>query len=211
MAEEMGNTGGSASPATESAHTAAASANAGTGRPFGRTDGNIGDWTRRLRREPSVVHAQSGAQADVHPLDAIATDSVVGFAAEHVRRYIASAGQDDGWDGPKPILILYTKGRKSGQLRRNPLLFFEHLDARYIVGSKGGDAQHPGWFLNLQADAHVHVRVMAEFYEATAVPVDAEVRAWLWLLVVQRYAMFADYQASTARQIPLVQLLRAPT
>ena len=157
----------------------------------GNIAGTIGDWTRRLRREPSVVQTQQGMPTAVHPLDAEAADSAVGFAAEHVRRYIASAGQDDGWDGPKPILILYTRGRKSGQLRRNPLLFFEHAAERYIVGSKGGDAQHPAWFLNLLADAHVHVRVMAEFYEATAMPVDAEARAWLWPLVARRYPMFA--------------------
>ena len=183
--------------------------------PFVNADGNagssarghIGDWTRRLRREPSIAETPPAMATQVHPLDAAAIDSAGGFAAEHVRRYIASAGEDDGWDGPKPILILYTKGRKSGELRRNPLLFFEHGGARFIIGSKGGDAHHPAWFLNLLADANVHVRVLAELYAASAIPVDAQVRAQLWPLIAQRYPMFADYQASTQRQIPLVRLV----
>jgi deazaflavin-dependent oxidoreductase (nitroreductase family) len=176
---------------------------------MGREDGNerasaahVGDWTRRLRREPSRVVEY------VDEIDRNALATEVGFAAEHVRRYIASNGADDGWEGPRPILILYTKGRKSGGIRRSPLLFLEHGGERYVIGSKGGDPKHPAWFLNLLGDPDVHVRVMADVYAARAEVVDDATRARIWPELVARYPMFAQYQAATTRQIPLVRLIR---
>jgi deazaflavin-dependent oxidoreductase (nitroreductase family) len=169
--------------------------------PSGHSDAGFSDWTRRLRKEPQSVVEY------VDAIDANALDGEVGFAAEHVRRYIASGGRDDGWEGPRPILILYTMGRKSGRFRRNPLLFFEQGGARYVIGSKGGDARHPAWFLNLLDTPRVHVRVMADVYEADAQIVSAADRAALWPQLVLRYPMFVDYQAATAREIPLVRLV----
>lgn len=168
----------------------------------GRTaSANLGDWTRRLR-EGALTAAEY-----VDAIDASALNTEVGFAAEHVRRYIASAGQDDGWDGPRPILILYTKGRKSGGVRRNPLLFFERGGERFVIGSKGGSDKHPAWLLNLRDDSGVHVRVNAEIYAARAELVGDAERTVLWSELVERYPMFAQYQASTKRQIPLVRLV----
>ena len=163
---------------------------------------HVGDWTRRLRREPTAVVEY------VDAIDRNALSTEVGFAAEHVRRYISSNGQDDGWDGPRPILILYTKGRRSGGIRRNPLLFLEHGGERYVIGSKGGDSKHPAWFLNLFDDPSVHVRVMAEVYAARAEIVTDAQRSALWPELVARYPMFAQYQAATTRQIPLVRLVQ---
>ncbi len=163
--------------------------------------GNVGDWTRRLRKEPSTVVEY------VDAIDRDALDTAEGFSAEHVRRYIASSGQDDGWDGPRPILILYTKGRRSGGVRRNPLLYFDHDGQRYVIGSKGGSETPPAWLLNLLADPDVHVRVMADVYAARAQIVDGAQRSALWGELVAQYPMFAQYQALTTRQIPLVRLV----
>lgn len=164
--------------------------------------GSFKDWTRRLRVEdPSVP-----AGGEPHPLDVEATDSNVGFAAEHTRRYIATNGENDGWDGPRPVLILYTSGRRSGLLRRNPVLYFDFEDERYLVASKGGADANPDWYLNLLANPRVHVRVMADLYEAVASKVAARRRAEVWPRVTEKYPMFADYQTNTTREIPLVRL-----
>jgi deazaflavin-dependent oxidoreductase (nitroreductase family) len=162
--------------------------------------GGLGVWSRRLRKEPSA------SVAFVDAIDREALDSEVGFAAEHVRRYIASQGADDGWDGPRPIVVLYTLGKQSQKWRRHPLLCFEHEGQRFVVGSKGGEPKHPGWFVNLCAHPRVHVRMMAELYEADALIVSDAERAQLWPLLTARYPMFADYQTSTERVIPLVRL-----
>ncbi len=102
-------------------------------------------WIAKLREPVEVA-----ASVELHPIERDAIDSAVPFAAEHARRYIATGGKDDGWEGPRPILLLYTTGRRSGDVRRNPLLYLEHENERYIVGSKGGAPAHPLWFLNLR-------------------------------------------------------------
>ena len=160
-------------------------------------------WIAKLRQP---VAATSPVQ--LHPIERDAIDSAVPFAAEHARRYIATAGQDDGWDGPRPILLLYTTGRRSGDIRRNPLLFLEHENERYIVGSKGGADAHPLWYLNLRDDPRVHVRVNDDFYPAVAELLTGAERSRIWPVLTARYTMFADYQSNTPREIPLVRLRR---
>ena len=160
-------------------------------------------WIAKLR-QPVVATAPVTLDA----IERNAIDSAVPFAAEHARRYIATGGKDDGWDGPRPILLLYTTGRRSGDVRRNPLLYLEHENQRYIVGSKGGAAAHPLWFLNLRDEPRVHVRVNDDFYPALAELLTSEERARIWPVLTARYTMFADYQANTAREIPLVRLRR---
>ena len=164
---------------------------------------DLGNWMAQLRGQDSSANLKDR----LDDIDRQALDSKLSFAAEHTRRYIATDGADDGWDGPRPILILYTTGRRSGQLRRNPLLYFDHAGTRYLVGSLGGAPKHPEWYLNLRAQPLVHVRVMADVYEATARTVDAEERAVLWPELVARYPVFGEYEAKTDRQIPLVQLV----
>ncbi len=159
------------------------------------------DWTARLRATTEVP-----AGADLHPIERDALDNAVPFAAEHARRYIATGGEDDGWDGPRPILLLYTTGRRSGATRRNPLLYLEHDGERFVIGSKGGDAAHPLWFRNLLDSPQVHVRVGHDFYAATAELLTSGERAAIWPILTARYEMFAGYQARTEREIPVVRL-----
>jgi deazaflavin-dependent oxidoreductase (nitroreductase family) len=166
-------------------------------------EGGLGDWTRQLRKAPADT-SETSVRDRVDAIDAVALDNEVPFAAAHARRYVASDGEDDGWEGPRPILILYTKGRRSGAVRRNPLLYVEHDGHRHVIGSKGGVDGHPSWYLNLRDEPRVHVRVMAEVYEADARTLDDDERAALWPHLVAGYPMFAEYQARTQRQIPVV-------
>lgn len=163
---------------------------------------DLGNWMAKLRG----ADATGDLKADLDEIDRVALDSKLSFAAAHARRYIATDGADDGWEGPRPILILYTTGRRSGELRRNPLLYFEHDGRRYLIASLGGSPKHPEWYLNLTAEPRVHVRVMADVYEATARTVSAEERATLWPELVARYPMFDEYAGKTDRVIPMVQL-----
>lgn len=168
---------------------------------------DLGAWIARLRAADPAVSTKDALDA----IDREALDNAVGFAAEHARRYVASDGADDGWEGPRPILLLYTTGRRSGRTRRNPLLYFEPADGRrYLIGSKGGDDRHPEWYLNLVAEPRVHVRVLADVYPAEARTLDEQERAALWPELVARYPMFDDYQAATSRRIPVVELVRVP-
>ena len=164
-------------------------------------------WISQLREPAEVVEDRPGPElVGLHPLERDAIDSAVPFAAEHARRYIASAGRDDGWDGPRPILLLYTVGRRSGTIRRNPVLYFDHRGERFIIASKGGDSQHPVWYLNLIANPDIHVRADAAFYPAVAEVLTADERAAIWPFLVAAYEMFASYQQRTDREIPLIRV-----
>lgn len=145
---------------------------------------------------------------DLDPIERDALDSAVPFAAEHARRYIASAGKDDGWSGPRPILLLYTVGRTTGAVRRNPVLYLEHGGDRIVIGSKGGDAAHPQWYTNLVANPNVHIRVDDDFYAAFAEVLTGDERFAVWPVLTAKYEMFAAYQQRTERTIPLVRLRR---
>ena len=100
------------------------------------------------------------------------------------------------------VVVLTTRGRRSGKLRRTPLLAYEDGERLVLVASFGGSPTNPHWFGNLTADAHVEVD--GQPYEAR-VATDEE-RERLWPRIVERYPGYAGYQAKTSRQIPLVVL-----
>jgi len=136
-----------------------------------------------------------------------ALDGVTGNAAEHARQYLESDGAAVDHPAVGSLLLLYTTGRGSGQIRRTPLRFFEVDDDLVIVASARGAATDPDWYLNLLGDPKVWVRRNADLYEATAIPIDGPERDRLWeTVVLAKSPQFADYQAKTERILPLVRL-----
>lgn len=166
------------------------------------TDPDLAAWTHRLRHETPIELSL----ADLDAIDRDALDSSVGFAAEHARRYVASGGTDDGWDGLRPIVILYTTGRTSGRTRRVPLLCFDVGDERYLIASKGGHQSDPEWHLNVVANAAVHERIGEGVHAATARTLDGDERAAVWSKLIATHPRYAGYQLLTTRLIPIVQL-----
>ena len=119
-----------------------------------------------------------------------------------------------GWTaGGMPALELTTTGRKSGQPRSVMLTSpLQEGDSIVIVASRGGDDQHPAWFLNLRDDPRVEVSFKGEpTRPMTARIADAEERARMWPLVTGKYKNYAGYQDKTDREIPLVVLEAAAT
>ena len=135
-------------------------------------------------------------------------DSAVGWVAKHTRRYVESDGEDGYlWNGV-PTLVLTTTGRKSGQLRRNGLIYAEDGDRYVVVGSKGGDDHHPLWYLNLVENPDVGVQIKSERFQARARTADPEERAQLWPLMTAIWPDYDQYQAKTEREFPVVILER---
>jgi len=132
----------------------------------------------------------------------------------HVSRYLATNGEDGYlWDasigggkGLVPTLLLSTVGRKSGKVLTLPLIFGRAGADYVIVASKGGAPAHPAWYLNLEANPEVKVQVKAEKLTARAHTVQGAERAGLWAKMVEIYGPYAQYQAKTDRQIPVVVL-----
>ena len=109
------------------------------------------------------------------------------------------------------VLILVTKGRKSGEPRSSPLLYFrfEESDDLIVVASNYGQDRHPAWYLNVAADPNVFVETSGERFAAEACIAQGQERAALYDKVVAANPRFATYRASTQRQIPVVALRRA--
>jgi deazaflavin-dependent oxidoreductase (nitroreductase family) len=105
-----------------------------------------------------------------------------------------------------PVLLLTTKGRKSGEPRTTPLLYLEDAGRYVVVGSQGGLPKDPLWFSNLCADPNVRLQVGPRVMAARARVASPEERAALWPRLVAHYADFATYQAWTERTIPVVLL-----
>jgi len=131
------------------------------------------------------------------------------FGDEHVRQYEETNGEVGYlWNGA-PCLVLTTTGRKTGATRKIPIIFGTDGDDVVIVASKGGDPNHPQWYLNLDAEPHVKVQVKGDRYDGIARTTSGEERARLWTLMNELWPSYDDYQERTDREIPVVVISRA--
>ena len=125
------------------------------------------------------------------------------------RTILTLSGGRLGWNAMNmPVLELTTTGRKSGQ-RRSVMLTSPYQEGTtlVVVASRGGDDQHPAWFLNLRDDPEVEVAMGGKSKRPMRARVaNAEERARLWPLVTADHKNYADYQTKTDREIPLILL-----
>ena len=136
-------------------------------------------------------------------------DSPTGWVAKHVRRYVETDGRSGHrWNG-RETLLLTTRGRKSGKLRRTALLYGRDGDRYLLVASNGGARNHPSWYLNLAAQPEVQVQVGADKFAARARTAGAEEKPRLWRLMVAIWPYYDRYQKRTSRDIPVVIVERA--
>jgi deazaflavin-dependent oxidoreductase (nitroreductase family) len=137
-------------------------------------------------------------------------DDVTLYGTEHVQRYEATGG-DEGyhWRKGTTILLLHTKGRKSGKDYVHPLIFRDYGDAYLVVASKGGAPEAPAWFRNLEADPDVEVQIKGERFRAHARVATAEEKPAMWRHMTEVWPDYDEYQSKTDREIPVVVLERA--
>lgn len=137
-----------------------------------------------------------------------ALDSSIDWVAEHTRRYVETGGEEGHqWRGV-PCLVLTTVGRKSGNLRRNALIYGVDGADHVIVASKGGAPADPLWYANLVAEPKVTVQVGAEVFDAVAETVTGADRDRLWQQMAVIWPAYEEYRAKTDRTIPVVRLRR---
>jgi deazaflavin-dependent oxidoreductase (nitroreductase family) len=104
------------------------------------------------------------------------------------------------------VLLLTTRGRKTGKPRTAALIYLEEGDQLVVVASKGGSPENPLWYRNLQADPSVEVQVGPEQRAMSARTASDTDRARLWPKLVALYSPYADYQSWSDRTIPVVLL-----
>lgn len=132
-------------------------------------------------------------------------------------KVIAEFRENDGVVGGPfegmTMLLLSTRGAKSGKTRVSPLVCLPDPrpdgDRWIIAASNGGAPRNPPWFANVVADPNVHVEVGAERFDATATPTEEPERSELYARLESVIPAFAGYREKAGRVIPVVVLTRA--
>ena len=135
-------------------------------------------------------------------------DTVKDFNRGVVEEFRATGGKVGGPFEGETLLLLHSTGAKSGQPRISPVAYLMIEDKMLIRGSHSGAPNNPAWVHNLRADPHAHIEVGTDSYDVLARELlDAE-RDEFYPKVAARAPVVADYQAKTARTIPLFELIR---
>jgi proline iminopeptidase len=143
---------------------------------------------------------------------ALVPDNIADYAKAHLRRYLASNGQDghlkfqvinDGRPPAPPTLLLAAQGRKSGKWYIWPLTYGTDGDRYLVVGSRGGAPDHPGWAKNLMANPQARIQVGDKRLDVTSTVATGAERTRLWDLMVGVLPEYARYQKKTTRELPV--------
>ncbi|MBF6475750.1 MULTISPECIES: nitroreductase family deazaflavin-dependent oxidoreductase [Nocardia] len=140
------------------------------------------------------------------PLTGEYEPSTSDWAREQAEKYENSGGTEGATLQGKPIILLTTKGAKTGKLRKTPLMRVEHDGEYAVVASLGGAPKHPVWYYNIKAEPHVELRDGTVTKDYTAREVFGEEKAQWWDRAVQVWPDYANYQTKTDRQIPVFVL-----
>jgi deazaflavin-dependent oxidoreductase (nitroreductase family) len=132
--------------------------------------------------------------------------SALKCAADQVALYEATGGREGGTLQGKPVVIVTMRGRRTGKVRKAPLMRVEHDGTYAIVASMGGAPKHPVWYHNIQSDPDVTLQDGPNVYEMRAREVHGEEKATWWARAVEAWPAYAEYQARTERQIPVLVL-----
>ena len=128
------------------------------------------------------------------------------WVRDQVAEYEASGGQRANTlaDTGLPVVIVTTRGNKSGKIRKTPLMRVAHDGQYALVASKGGAPAHPVWYYNLLSDPDsVLIQDGPEPFGVTVRELDGEERAQWWERAVAAYPPYAEYQEKTERKIPV--------
>jgi deazaflavin-dependent oxidoreductase (nitroreductase family) len=145
------------------------------------------------------------------PLEGEYEPSPSGWVREQVELYESSGGSEGTTMRDMPVVVVTSRGVKSGKLRKNPLMRVEHDGAYAAVASMGGAPKNPVWYYNIAADPHVEVQDGPVKQDMIAREVTGEEKAQWWARAVAAYPDYADYQANTEREIPVFVLEPAPS
>lgn len=130
------------------------------------------------------------------------------WVADQARLYEESGGTEGTQMQGSPCLLLDYQGRRTGQWHRTVLIYGRDGADYLVVASKGGADTHPQWYRNLRANPEVRLRVETERFTARAQPLSDDDKQRVWPHLVEVFPPYADYQAATDRDIPVVRLRR---
>ena len=124
---------------------------------------------------------------------------------EKVIEQFRSGGEVDGMHRDR-LVLLTTTGRRSGRPHTAPMMALHDGGDLLVVASANGAPRHPSWFLNLEADPHVHVETPDAEFDAVARVLDGAEREHAWSVVTTEAPFFGEHQEQVERRIPVVVL-----
>jgi F420H(2)-dependent quinone reductase len=145
-------------------------------------------------------------------LDGEYAPSPAPWVRDQVELYESSGGQRGNTlrDTGLPVVIVTTRGNKSGKIRKTPLMRVEHDGEYLLVASKGGAPANPVWFYNLQADPdNVAVQDGSDRFAVHVRELDGTEREEWWQRAVAAFPPYGEYQQKTDRRIPIFLATRA--
>ncbi len=131
------------------------------------------------------------------------------FNLNIINEFRANGGETSGPFKGRPLLLLTTKGAKSGNEGTTPLVYSRDGDRYVIIASMGGAPKHPAWYHNIVANPNVTLEVGTEKFQATAAVAEEPERTRLYNAQAEMMPAFTEYQQKTTRVIPVVVLTRA--
>jgi deazaflavin-dependent oxidoreductase (nitroreductase family) len=147
-------------------------------------------------------------ETETMPLEGEYEPSPTQWVREQVELYESSGGTKGNtlMDTGMPVIVLTTRGAKSGNIRKTPLMRVEHEGRYAAVASLGGAPKHPVWYHNVKADPHVELQDGAVKRDFVAREVTGAEKDEWWERAVAAYPPYADYQTKTDRVIPVFVL-----
>lgn len=125
-----------------------------------------------------------------------------------IEEFRANAGKVGGHFASQTLLLLHTKGAKSGLERINPVVTYADGNRYVIIASKGGAPTDPDWYKNLVANPEVEVEIGTERFPAVATVVSEPERTQLYEKMEAINPGFTDYKTKTTRVLPVITLTR---
>jgi deazaflavin-dependent oxidoreductase (nitroreductase family) len=140
------------------------------------------------------------------PLDGEYEPSTMDWVRKQVEVYEGSGGTKGTTIVGRPVVVVTSRGAKSGKLRKNPVMRVEHDGCYAAIASLGGSPKHPVWYYNLLAEPLVEVQDGPVKGDFRARLVEGEEKAIWWKRAVAAYPEYEQYQRKTDRDIPVFVL-----
>lgn len=138
------------------------------------------------------------------PLEGHYEPSPVDWVRKQVEQYESSDGREGNTMKDLPVIVLTTKGVRTGNLRKSPLMRVEHDGKYLIVASLGGAPNHPVWYHNVVANPTVEIQDGATRQDMATRELDGAEREVWWKRAVDAFPPYAEYQEKTSRVIPIL-------
>jgi deazaflavin-dependent oxidoreductase (nitroreductase family) len=142
------------------------------------------------------------------PLNGEYAPSTSGWAREQAEKIESTNGAKGTTMRGMPVIVLTSRGAKTGLLRKTALMRVEHEGQYAVIGSLGGAPKNPVWVYNVRAEPHVELQDGPEKHDYLAREAEGEERELWWERAVEAYPDYADYQKKTDRVIPVFVLTR---